>query len=94
MKVEQEGLAVVDVDGSYLYRKYETLTKAGEEVSLPSVLPPPISGWIMQSLAPTIPPVTQGILCIYIYHNCVDCMCLLRVRFGVHIFGRPCWPCG
>lgn len=67
-EVEQEGLAIVDVDGSYLYRKYEALMKAGEEVSLPSVPPPPISGWIVmsddnyQSLAPTIPPVTQGTL--------------------------------
>lgn len=66
-EVEQEGLAVVDVDGSYLYRKYEMLTKAGEEVSLPSSIPPPpLSGWVTmsdenyQSLAPSIPPVTQG----------------------------------
>lgn len=66
-QVEQEGIPVVDVDGSYLYRKYKILTNAGEHVSLPSLPPlPPISGWIVmtnenyQSLAPTIPPVTQG----------------------------------
>ena len=67
-EVEQEGLAIVDVDGSYLYRKYKTLTKAGEKVSLPSVPLPPISGWTTMSdenymsLAPTMPPVTQGTL--------------------------------
>ncbi len=64
-QVETEGLPVVDVDGSYLYRKYKVLSDAGKHVSLPSI-PPPISGWTVmtsenyQSLAPTIPPVTQG----------------------------------
>lgn len=61
-------MPVVDVDGSYLYRKYEILTNAGKCVHLPShPPPPPVSGWITmtnenyQSLAPTIPLVTQGL---------------------------------
>ena len=29
-QAEQEGTAIVDVDGSYLYRKYESLTEAGD----------------------------------------------------------------
>lgn len=66
-KVEVEAVPVVDVDGSYLYRKYKTLSDAGKHVSIPSIPPPPITGWTVmngenyQSLAPTIPPVTQGV---------------------------------
>ena len=42
------------------------LADAGEVVSLPSLPPPPVSGWVVltddnyQSIAPTIPSVTQG----------------------------------
>lgn len=68
-KAEKDGASIVDVDGSYLYRKYKSLADAGKNVSLPCSPPsPPISGWITmssenyQSLAPSIPPVTQGIL--------------------------------
>ena len=74
-QVEQEGTPVIDVDGSYLYRKYKKLDEAGRCVQLPPHHPPPpISGWITltnenhESLAPTIPPVTQG---MYNY-KCID----------------------
>ena len=59
-------MSIVDVDGSYLYRKYKTLSDAGENVLLPSIPPPPISGWTAmtsenyQSLALSVPPVTHG----------------------------------
>ena len=65
-QAEQEGTAIVDVDGSYLYRKYESLTEAGEQVSLPGHPSPPLAGWksvteeTYQSIAPSIPPVTSG----------------------------------
>ena len=44
-QAEQEGTGVVDVDGSYLYRKYVPLTEAGEQVSLPGHPSPPLTGW-------------------------------------------------
>ena len=59
-------MSIVDVDGSYLYRKYKTLSDTGESVLLPSIPPLPISGWTTmtsdnhQTLAPSIPPVTHG----------------------------------
>ena len=56
--VKEEGIQIVDVDGSYLYRKYMAL--------LPAIPQPPISGWIVmdstnyQSLSASLPCVTQG----------------------------------
>ena len=79
-EVEKEGLPIVDVDGSYLYRKYEVLADAGENVSLSCLPPPPISGWTLvsetnyQSIAPSIPLVTQGIVCI-------QCARILHFKF-------------
>ena len=65
-KADDEGVPVVDVDGSYLYRKYKLLCDAGENVSLPPAPPPPISGWTTMTsenhltLASSLPPVTHG----------------------------------
>ena len=63
-QVEQEGTPVIDVDGSYLYRKYKKLDEAGRCVQLPPHHPPPpisaLTNENHESLAPTIPPVTQG----------------------------------
>ncbi len=56
----------VDVDGSYLFRKYQRLRDAGENVRFQSIPPVPISGWSKmtkvnyEALAPSIPPVTHG----------------------------------
>ena len=56
----------MDVDGSYVYRKYKSLAESGVQVELPINPPPPISGWIVvkednyQTIAPSIPPVTSG----------------------------------
>lgn len=65
--MNEDGAAIVDVDGSYLYRKYRSLADAGKNVSLPTTPPPPpISGWITmssenyQTLSSSIPPVTHG----------------------------------
>ena len=68
-QAEQGGTAVVDVDGSYLYRKYVALTEAGEQVSVPGIPPPPLTGWkcvtedTYQTIACSIPSVTSGIWC-------------------------------
>ena len=64
-QAEQEDTAIVDVDGSYLYRKYKSFTEAGEQVLLPGH-PPPLAGRksvteeTYQTIAPSIPPVTSG----------------------------------
>ena len=63
-KAEEDGELVVDV--SYLFRKYQRLRDAGENVRFPSIPPVPISGWSKmtkdnyEALAPSIPPVTHG----------------------------------
>ena len=65
-QAEQEGTSVVDVDGSYLYKKYRSLVDAGQQVSLPAYPSPPISGWksvtdvTHQAIAPSIPAVISG----------------------------------
>ena len=65
-QAHQEGTSVVDVDGSYLYRKYKALVESGEQVVLPSV--PAIAGWVSvtevnyQNVAPSMPSVTSGML--------------------------------
>lgn len=56
--------AVVDVDGSFLYKKYKRLKDAGGEVAPLGPPPPPPTGWIAitqenhATLASGIPPVT------------------------------------
>ena len=75
-QTQQEGTAVVDVDGSYLYRKYRSLTEAGVQVSLPAYPSVPLTGWnpvneeTCQAIAPSIPHVTSGKqidCCVYIH---------------------------
>lgn len=57
---------VVDVDGSYLYRKYRSLVDSGVTVSFPECPPPPITGWLSVSsnncatISLSIPTVTSG----------------------------------
>ena len=73
----EEGTPVVDVDGSYLYRKYKMLVDAGKHVSLPARPPPPITGWVSLteenrlSVSSSMPSVTQG----------EHCSCLLWIVF-------------
>ncbi len=42
--MEADEIPVVDVDGSFLYKKYKKLSESGKEIALPSILSPPISG--------------------------------------------------
>ncbi|KAL5493382.1 hypothetical protein EMCRGX_G014558 [Ephydatia muelleri] len=61
-----DNMTVVDVDGSYLYKKYKTLTDAGHVLAPLTAPPPPPSGWVTVSsenytqVAPDIPTVTVG----------------------------------
>ena len=60
------GATVVDVDGSYLYKKHKTLTDAGHRPAPLNPLVPPPSGWVTISsenylqVAPDLPTVTAG----------------------------------
>ena len=66
IQAHQESNLIVDVDGSYLYKKYRSLADAGNHVSLPSAPMPPISGWKVvtdntyKEIVPTIHAVTSG----------------------------------
>ena len=66
IQAKEESTPVVDVDGSYLYRKYKLLTEAGERVAHPEPPTPPPSGWkavnesTYKDIAPAIPIVTKG----------------------------------
>ena len=48
------GATVVDVDGSYLYKKHKTLTDAGLRLPPLSSPSPPPSGWVTVSSKKTI----------------------------------------
>ena len=59
---------VVDVDGSYLYKKHKDMNEKGENVvPLKPPMPPPL-GWVTvtkenySTIASSIPPVTAGIM--------------------------------
>ena len=60
------GATVVDVDGSYLYKKHKTLTEAGHRLAPLTPPAPPPSGWVTVSsenylqVAPDLPTVTAG----------------------------------
>ena len=69
-QAEEEGISVVDVDGSYIYRKYQCLVESGENVTQPNHPGPPPSGWKVvnkntyKDLIPSIPLVTTGTIII------------------------------
>ena len=66
-ETERENRPIVDVDCSYLYGKYKSLTESEVQVELPLNPPPPISGWRVvkqdnfESIASSIPPVTSAL---------------------------------
>ena len=67
-----EGAKVVDIDGSYLYKKHQHLAATGVNVA-PLALPsPPLSGWEsvtetnVKMLANNVPRVTSGNLSLYV----------------------------
>ena len=57
---------MVDVDGSYLFRKHQRLAESGMKVAPLDIPPPPISGWTLvteenvHSVAQEVPKVTSG----------------------------------
>ena len=91
----EEKKPVVDVDGSYVYRKYKSLVDAGECFALPPCPSPPLSGWKVVTeenhltIAPSIPPVTQGHHALFIYLFIYFYAC----RLGVYILGWSRWTC-
>ena len=60
------GATVVDVDGSYLYKKHKALTDAVHRLAPLNPPAPPPSGWVTVSsenylqVAPDLPTVTAG----------------------------------
>ena len=67
-QAECEGASVVDVDGSYLYRKYRSVVESGQTVAQLAPPSPPLAGWktvtadTCQSISPFIPVLTSGSL--------------------------------
>ena len=67
-QAKTEQLPIVDVDGSYLYRKQQLLKQSGVCIA-PLPLPSPLSGWEVVSesnigtISPKIPAVTSGKYC-------------------------------
>ena len=65
-KAKRDNTPVVDVDGSFLYRKYMSRVNAGEKVAEPGPPPPPLTEWKLvtedtfQDVALHIPLVTSG----------------------------------
>ena len=65
-QAEEVGTSVVDVDGSYLYRKYKKLAGSGKDVVQPDHPSPPLSGWQIvnentcKDITPSIPLVITG----------------------------------
>ena len=45
MELKEKVEKVIDVDGSYLYKKYQQLTESGVAVALIDHPTPPLSGW-------------------------------------------------
>ena len=74
-EAEREATSVVDVDGSYLHRKYKALADAGQEFARPPHPSCPISGWrsvtedTYHSIAPSITPVTSGMVHAGLQHG-------------------------
>ena len=71
-QAEEEGISVIDVDGSYMYRKYQHLVESGESVIQPDHPGPPPSGWKVvnegtyKDVTPSIPLVTTGKIIIIV----------------------------
>lgn len=65
-QAKSEQLAVVDVDGSYLYRKQQLVAQTGVQVAPLPPPPPPLTGWesvsdsTIDTISPRVPTVTSG----------------------------------
>ena len=86
-----EGLQIVDVDGSYLHRKQQSLKHSGVQVA---PLPPPLAGWEIvtdsnvDTVSVNIPIVTSGkyaIIFSYIFNV------LQMLRNLVHLLSMWYW---
>ena len=61
-----DGAKIVDVGGSYVYKKHQQLMSSGINVAPLKTPPPPLSGWesvteaSIKELASSIPRVTPG----------------------------------
>ena len=87
------GDKVVDVDGSYLWRKHQRLIESGINVVLVGIPSPPLTGWESvteanhKEYANKIPQVTAGmherelLYGIRLYH------CYFYYRCTVYVFG-------
>lgn len=87
-------MPVVDVDGSYMYRKKQQLSSAGFTVTTLPVPTPPLSGWELvtsedsASMSTNIPFVTPGLFEGMIIPVNVT---KLHCRIAVYIFGNRMW---
>ena len=74
-KAKRDATPDVDVDGSFLYKKYMSQVNAGEKVAEPGPPPPPLTGWKLVSedtfkdVALHIPLVTSDKL-LYLTYVC------------------------
>jgi hypothetical protein len=68
----KEGCRVIDVDGSYLYRKHQQMKQQSRNVAPLGLPPPPVSGWELvcednhRDISSRIPKVTQGTVYTYL----------------------------
>ena len=94
MKAVAEGLQIVDVDGSYLHRKQQSLKRSGVQVALLPPLAPPLAGWEIVTdsnvvtVSVNIPIVTSGkyvIIFSYIFNV------LQMLRNLVHLLSMWYW---
>ena len=78
---------MVDVDGSYMFRKHQRMAESGVNVAPLGIPPPPISGWDsvtednFRSLSGDIPRVTSGE-----YIMSMRCMHVLAHKLFYHLY--------
>ena len=91
-EASESSAPVIDVDGSYLYRKQQQLSSAGITITAAHAPSPPITGWEsvtsenVSTMSTKVPCVTPGM-----YKCSAMLMSTFNVvytcRIAVHIFG-------
>ena len=87
-EAHKSSLKIVDVDGSYLYRKYRRLLSEGNSVSPPGFPSIPLSGWEQvnednhATLAKKIPWYVLAFHCLFC---CVTLFVELFFRAALHL---------
>lgn len=67
------GMPVIDVDGSYLYRKMQRKSPDGLDISTLPIPLPPVSGWELVTvenateIGTKIPSVTPGLSTVFVF---------------------------